>query len=337
MIQTRTPLRISLCGGGTDLPEFYNKHPGAVISFSIDKYIYVSVNKKFDGKLRVSYSKTENVDSVEYLQHDLVRETLKSFKIKKGIEITSISDIPGEGSGLGSSSAFTVGLIKALTAENLTPTQLAERAYYVERKRCHHPVGKQDQYASAFGGLNYMRFFSKEQTKLGDNTVYVQPFIRSRWDAESMQWNLNDLNSWLLLLWTGNTRNANDILRNQAIGLKNDNGIARTMVDLTESLFANMNNGIDARGLGDHLHSAWHLKCRMTPGVSNSRIDHIYQVGMTNGAYGGKVCGAGGGGFMLFVAEPDAHDRIARATGLQRVPFKITQQGSEVIYGGIPE
>jgi D-glycero-alpha-D-manno-heptose-7-phosphate kinase len=324
MIVTRTPLRISLCGGGTDIPEFYEKHPGAVISFSINKYVYVSVNEKFDGKLRVSYSKTENVDNVHLLRHDLVRETLKSFKIYSGVEITSVSDIPGEGSGLGSSSAFTVGLIKAMTAEVLTPMQIAERAYYIERERCHHPVGKQDQYASAFGGLNYIVF-----RKDGFTDVYS--IKAHRWNPTA------DLNSWLLLLWTGKTRNANEILANQSVRLKEDNGIARAMSDITESLLGKMTDIIDARNLGGYLHSAWHLKRRMTPEVSNEYIDSIYHAGMAAGAYGGKLCGAGGGGFMLFVAEPDDHERITRATGLRRVPFKITHQGSEIIYGGRPE
>lgn len=324
MIQTRTPLRISLCGGGTDLPEHFVWNPGAVISFAIDKYVYVSVNKKFDGKIRMSYSKTENVNTVNDLQHDLARETLKMFGIKNGIEVTSVSDIPGEGSGLGSSSAFTVGLIKAL-GRDITPYALAERAYTIEREKCRHPVGKQDQYASALGGLNYIHF-SKSKVR------HVN-FIGSKWDAEENQWNLNDLNSWILLLWTGQTRSANTILKSQASKLRNDSYNGKVMYDLTNELYVKMQNGITPKQLGSILHSAWHLKRKMADGVSDAYLDFLYQAAMTQGAYGGKICGAGGGGFMLFVADPENHDRIAKATKLPKVDFKIVHQGSEVIYG----
>lgn len=315
MIITRTPLRISLCGGGTDMPEFYKKHPGAVISFTINKYVYVSVNEKFDGNLRLSYSKTENVESSWQLKHDLARETLKAFGLRRGLEITSVSDIPGEGSGLGSSSAFTVGLINALAKDPLDKFVLAERAYRIEREKCGHPVGKQDQYASAFGGVNLISFFS-------DGAVSVRKAVCD----------IEKLNSCMLLLWTGRTRNANEILSRQGNLLSHNQSLGVELHHIAHQIYSKI-SWIEPKDLGAYLHTAWDIKRRMANGISNEYIGNIYQIGLNNGAYGGKICGAGGGGFMLFVADPDSHDRIARATGLRRVPFKITSKGSEVVHG----
>lgn len=316
MIITRTPLRISLAGGGSDMPEFYKDHIGTVVSFAINKYVYVSVNKKFDGRVRVSYSKTEDALYAADLDHDLARETLKAFNIKNGYEITSVSDIPGQGSGLGSSSSFTVGLIKALSAEILSPSALAERAFYVERNMCGHPVGKQDQYAAAFGGFHYFRFSGKE--------VFASR-ISKTWNPLSIEENL-------LLLWTGKTRSANEILKNQSVKTLENPGLARSMADLAERLHLSTALPFSPGYIGEILNHAWQIKRKMAVGVTTFEVDDLYKKAMKAGAYGGKLCGAGGGGFMLFVAPPHLHERISRATGLHPVPFKISQTGSEVIY-----
>ena len=209
MIISKTPLRISLVGGGTDMPEFYTKNGGAVVSFAIDKFIYIIVNPKFDGGTRVSYSITENVEEPEQLKHDIVRETLKKFNTR-GVEVVSVSDIPGQGSGLGSSSSFAVGINLAMrkytdASINRHPSEYAEEAYTVEREKCGHPVGKQDHYAAAYGGFRYYQFNQ-------DGSVVVQPIMLS-------EYNLKMLQSNMMLFWIGKTRHSNTILKEQAKGL----------------------------------------------------------------------------------------------------------------------
>lgn len=318
MLTTRTPLRISLVGGGTDMPSFYKKHTGAVISFTINKYVYVSINKKFDGKLRVSYSKTENVDSVDDLQHELVRESLKLFNIKSGLEITSISDIPGSGTGLGSSSAFTVGLLKALGTTNGTVT-LAERAFTVEADKCSHPVGKQDHYSAAFGGLNYFVF--------GKNKVEHNPIMPSIKMVQELQ-------SHSLLLWTGITRDANEILKNQNKTFLDGGNIeiGKQLSRLADDLYVEMSDGIEMERIGEYLQKAWQLKKFLAQSITNSKVDAWYEKAIWKGAYGGKLLGAGGGGFMYFLAHPKLHDSIVEETGLRKVEFKLDYEGSQVIY-----
>lgn len=320
MIVTRTPLRISLIGGGSDMPSFYKKHPGMVISFAIDKYVYVSVNKKFDGKLRVSYSSTENVEDVSDLKHDLVRETLKNFKIKSGLEITSVADIPGTGTGLGSSSAFTVGLVKALGRET-DPATVAERAFYVEAESCHRPVGKQDQYASAFGGFNQILF--------GKNRVAVTPLLPSH------AW-ISDFESHALLLWTGMTRDAGEILKAQDKAFRDGGNLeyGKRLVDLAHEFHQDLMDSATMDRLGTLLHISWITKKGLARGVSNQKIDDLYTTALSCGAHGGKLLGAGGGGFLFFLAPPERHGKIVEATGLRKVDFKIEQRGSEVIYDG---
>lgn len=318
MIITRTPLRISLCGGGTDMPSFYKKHGGAVVSLAIDKYVYVSVNRKFDGRLRVSYSKVEDVEAVQQVKHDLVRNALFMHKIEKGIEITSVSDIPGEGTGLGSSSAFTVGLLRALGTD-IEPAALAERAYMVEAEMCSHPVGKQDQYASAFGGVNYILF--------GKNNVSVsQMQLSSHWRKE--------FEKYALLLWTGQTRSANDILREQST--KFDNGYnvenGKHLANLARALFDDIAGAAGMNRIGELVSISWETKKSMVSGISDPLIDMWYNDAMKCGAYGGKLLGAGGGGFLFFLAPPDTHGKIEEATGLRKIPFHIEPEGSTVIY-----
>lgn len=316
MIISKTPLRVSLVGGGTDIPAFYEKSPGAVVSFSIDKYVYVTVNDKFDGHFRVSYSETENVGSIYDIKHDLVRQALWQFQVKKGLEIVSVADIPGEGTGLGSSSAFTVGLINALNyhyqQDYLSPGVLAELAFKVESGP-HPDIGKQDAYAAAYGDFNFMHFTR--------NSVEVTPLVMDE-----------EVEKWFLLLYTGITRSSVELLREQRKALEGKNfeigkGMARLAEEFTRKYYDGDLN------IGELLHENWLLKSCIAPGISNFEIDEWYRVARENGAEGGKLCGAGGGGFMLFYAPPDSHRKIAEATGLRRVEFKIAKEGSRVIYG----
>lgn len=318
MIITRTPLRISLVGGGTDMPAFYSKHPGAVFSFAIDKYVYVSVNKKFDGTFRVSYSKTEMADTIDAIQHALVRESMKLMNVKQGLEVTSVADIPGEGTGLGSSSAFTVGLLKALSPKS-EPSILAERAYEVEANMCSHPVGKQDQYASAIGGMNFMTF--------GKNSVNVRPIF------PSSEW-MHDFCSSSLLLWTGMTRDANDILKSQRKGFQDGGNIevGKMLAHQAHDFMQEVADGAKIKRLGEIMDKTWKLKKKLSTQISNPKLDQMYEKAKEAGAYGGKLLGAGGGGFFFLFAPNYLHKQIVEATGLRRVDFALEQNGSEVIY-----
>lgn len=315
MVITKTPLRISLVGGGTDLKSFYEHYVGGVVSFAISKFVYISVNKKFDGRIRVSYSQTENVDNLDELQHDLVRESLRSFKIEGGVEITSVSDVPGQGTGLGSSSAFTVGLLNALGREQ-HPAILAERAYRVEAEQCRHSVGKQDHYISAYGGMNYMRFHPKR--------VEVEVLYPKK-----------DMENNFLLLWTGKTRPAGNILEEQSRRFKSGDTllVGKELAQLAYRFRNGYLEGMDYARMGELLHEGWELKKHLST-VSDPQIDEWYEIGMKHGAYGGKLLGAGGGGFLFFIAPFDTHAQIAEATGLRRIDFKIVNSGSEVIYNG---
>lgn len=320
MIITRTPLRISLLGGGTDVSSFYEKEVGAVVSFAINKYIYVNVNKKFENSCRISYSVTENVASVKNISHDLIREILKKFGIENGIEIATIADIPGSGTGLGSSSALTVGMIKALSMD-IPKSTLAERAYEIEAGKCEHPVGKQDMYASAFGGMNMFTF-----TK---NNVDVQPIALEKEYFDYVF-------SHFLLLWTGITRNANNILIDQKRNFKNG-GTIEIGKQLSKMAFEFgtefANSTMDAERIGEYIGESWKLKRFLSDSVSNQRIDELYAAGIHNGAFGGKLLGAGGGGFLLFIAPPQTHKKISEITKLRKINFSLEPSGSEIIYG----
>ena len=323
MIISRTPLRVSFVGGGSDLPSFYRLDPGAVVSTAIDKYIYITVNPKFDRRIRASYSVTEIVDHVDELRHELIREALKLLDIDGGIEITSISDVP-DGTGLGSSSTYTVGLLQALHAykgEHAGAERLAREACRIEIERCGKPVGKQDQYIGAYGGLQYMQFNA-------DESVFVDPIICAPGTRQALQ-------ERLLLLFMGTTRSANAILSEQnaktaghgetRAGLRH---MAQLAADLREALSANR---LDT--FGEALHEGWLRKKQLASGISNSRIDEWYDVALQHGALGGKVLGAGGGGFLLLYAHPECHESIRRALPeLRCVPFRFEPQGSKVIY-----
>jgi D-glycero-alpha-D-manno-heptose-7-phosphate kinase len=324
MIITRTPLRISFVGGGSDLPAFYEQERGAVVNTAIDKYIYITVNPKFDHKIRASYSVTEIVDGINELHHELIRESLILLGITQGIEITSISDIPSQGTGLGSSSTYTVGLLNALYAycgHMAGAERLAREACYIEIDRCGKPIGKQDQYIAAYGGLKYTQFNP-------DGAVFTDPIICS---STTMQ----ELQKRLLLLYTGMTRKANNILEEQAHNTRTDSdklASLRYMVSLADQLYEALGRD-DLDAFGEILHNGWVEKRKLASGISNSHIDGWYKRARAAGAIGGKLLGAGGGGFLLFYATPEKHTHICRALPeLRPVPFRFSPQGSKVIY-----
>lgn len=324
MIVTRTPLRISLVGGGTDMPSFYTYHSGAVVSAAIDKSIYVFVNPKFDGRYRVSYSVTENVDNISEIQHDIVREVLKVFQVK-GLEVVSVSDIPGDGSGLGSSSAFTVGLLRAMyayTGYRALQTHLAEHAFSVEAVVCGHTVGKQDHYSAACGNLSFYSF-SKQGVKIEIPNLSKE--------------NLEVINSMLMLFWTGvRSSESETILKDQSERFKNETSSAQAGAILTElasQLCMDLQRGNFER-IGKFVHTGWSLKKKLSSLISDQWIDALMEQAMRVGASGAKICGAGGGGFMLVVAHPEIRAAVEQAVGLRSVPFKIGAPGSSVVYSG---
>jgi D-glycero-alpha-D-manno-heptose-7-phosphate kinase len=305
MILTRTPLRISFVGGGSDRPSFYSEEPGAVVAAAIDKYVYVAVNDKYDGSIRAAYSVTENVTSVSELQHELIRACLVMAGVERGIEIHSIADVPG-GSGLGSSSTFTVGLLAALR-QHTAPVALAERACKVEIERCDKPIGKQDQYTAAYGGLNLLGFTSKG--------VVVEPITCD----------LDALSAHCLLLDTGLARqgDAGAVLASQT----QDRDDVRRLVGLAEAFAAALERG-DYLSCGQLMSMAWAIKRRF---IGNT-YDALYSQACRHGAWGGKLCGAGGGGFLLFLAPPERHQAIIQALGLRHVPIRVGVPGCQVVY-----
>jgi D-glycero-alpha-D-manno-heptose-7-phosphate kinase len=324
MIISKTPLRMSFVGGGSDLPAFYRRYGGAVLSAAIDRYIYVTVNKKFDDSIRVSYSKTEESRSVDKIKHPLVREAMRMLEIRGGVEITSIADIPAKGTGLGSSSSFTVGLLNVLHAfahHYASAEQLARESCVIEIDRCGEPIGKQDQYAASFGGFNYIEFNP-------DDTVSVQPIICKRETVQQLEANL-------LVFYTGITRSASALLRTQQQALAGDRAkqkSTRRMVELARQLKVELQkNHLNA--FGEIIHENWLLKRSLSRGVSTNAIDDWYKRARKSGATGGKLLGAGSGGFLMFYAPRQRHDAIARELQeLRRMRFHFERQGSRIIF-----
>jgi D-glycero-alpha-D-manno-heptose-7-phosphate kinase len=323
MIISRTPLRVSFVGGGSDLEDFYRHESGAVVTTAVRKYIYITVNRKFDSRIRASYSITENVDSVAEVRHELVRECLRKLNIDGSIEITSISDIPSQGTGLGSSSSYTVGLLQALYAhrnQHVGAERLARESCEIEIERCGKPIGKQDQYIAAYGGLQYIQFNP-------DGSVFVDPIMCSVGTRRRLE-------SELLLLYTGVTRSANPILATQKRNLSN--GCHRDALRHMVRLAADLKNALtsnDLTAFGEILHEGWVVKKTMAAGTTTAQIDHWYDCARANGAAGGKISGAGGGGFLLLYAPPDDHPRICQALpDLRPVSLRFEPQGTKIIY-----
>ena len=325
MIISRTPLRVSLFGGGSDLPAFYRRHGGAVLSTTIDKSVYVTVSRKFDDAVRVSYSRTEEVSRARDVEHPLVREALALLGIQGGVEITSVADIPARGTGLGSSSAFTVGLLNALHAyqgRHAAAERLAEESCLIELERCGEPIGKQDQYAAAFGGLNFIRFHADESV---DVTKVITPPNT-----------LAELQRRLLFFYTGTTRSASALLAEQSANVTSEEAafarLTRELTCFAEAAFKSLCAG-DVEPLGPMLHQAWRLKRGLASGISNEAIDLAYDAALAAGAVGGKLLGAGGGGFLMFLAPSERHDAVRAALGgLRETPFAFASHGSKIIF-----
>jgi len=321
MIVTKTPLRVSFLGGGSDIPEFYNYEQGLCVSTTINSYIYLAVNRCVARHLKVVYSELELENDIENIKHDRVREILKHYKQTTNIEICSFSDVPTKGTGLGSSSTFTVGLINAIhnivSGKQIEKKILAELACYIEINKCNQPIGKQDQYAASYGGLNAY-WFDK-------NEVKVQPL------------NMNfatvmDLNDRLLFFNTGISRKTENVLSEQVFNLKKKINIDETkqLVDMAkESIKLLENNKLD--NFGELLGHSWNIKKKLSSNISNETIEEMYETAILNGAIGGKVLGAGGGGYMMFyVPEKYQYNVIQSLTKFQKVNFKFEQKGSTV-------
>ncbi len=323
MIISKTPLRMSFVGGGSDLPAFYREDSGAVLSTTIDKYMYIALNRKFDGRIRINYSRTEEVDCPDQVEHPLVREALFLTGITGGIEIASLADIPSMGSGLGSSSTYTVGILNGLYAYNnqfVSKETLARQACDIEINRCGEPIGKQDQYAAAYGGLNLIRFHPNESVSV--DPVICKPEL------------LKTLEDSTLVFYTGRTRSASEVLSQQSKSLLSTNKklLMRRMVQLAFDLKAELEAG-SLDNFGSILDENWRLKAQLSQGITDSQIDAWYATGLAHGAKGGKLLGAGNGGFMMFFAPPHLHQDITNALpDMELVKFQFERNGTQIVF-----
>jgi len=321
MIIIQTPLRISFLGGGTDFPSYFMKEGGTnILSSAIDKYIFVTIKKRFDAKLRVGYTRTEIVDNVSEVQHELIREAMHLTGIQRGLEITTMGDIPA-GAGLASSSAVTVGALHAMytyLGESVTTDRLAKEACEIEINRLKKPIGVQDQYICALGGFRFLEFHPDGQVI--SERIELEPRLRNR------------LNESLLLFYTGMTRKADSILGEQKENIRNSRQLLHRIKDMAclarEELLA---GNLDI--IGALLHENWMLKKQLASKVSNPTIDAIYDAALKAGATGGKITGAGGGGFFLLYCPSDRREAVRDAlSSLEEVPFNLEPDGSKVIF-----
>lgn len=324
MIISQTPCRLSFAGGGSDIASFYLKHGGAVVSVTIDKYVYVTLQRRFDQSIRIGYSRTEEVECAGQIQHPIVRHCLELLGPERGIEITSHADIPSRGTGLGTSSSFAVGLLNGLYAyqgRHASPQRLAEQACRVEIDLCGDPIGKQDQFAAAFGGLR-MYYFNR------DGTVHVDPLICR---AQT----LNILQRNLMMFYTGIRRSAAEILKEQTRSLGQEKNAIETMRGLVEYAHVvrrELENG-NPDGVGEILHESWMLKRSLARDISNATIDGWYEAARGAGASGGKILGAGGGGFLLLYVPHERQEAVKQVlSALRRIPFRFENEGSKIIF-----
>ncbi len=321
MIITQTPLRISFFGGGTDFRGFYDQEPGWVLSSAIDKYIFVVIKERFDDKIRVGYTRTELVDTVDEVEHELVRECLRRTGITKRVEISTMADIPSEGSGLGSSSTVTVGLLNAMYTYLGTPkdqASLAREACEIEIEVLGKPIGKQDQYIAAFGGQRFIRFCPHEQVEV--ESAAIDPQIARR------------LNQNLMLFYTNVARKAESVLSEQQQNVNDRMHVLREMKTL-----ALLGRDYLCQGrlddFGSLLHEAWVLKKQLASKISTNVIDDLYATARQAGALGGKITGAGGGGFLMLYCPRDRQDAVRYALrDLPELPFHLERDGTKVIF-----
>ena len=329
MIASRTPLRISFVGGGTDLPDFYEEHGGAVVSTTIDKWIHVIIAPRFEGNVRVSYSRTEIVDDATGVEHELVREAMRAAGVPRGVEIVTLADVPSHGTGLGSSSSVTVGALNALYAFQgvyRSPLRLAEEAAMIEIEVLGKPIGLQDHYAAAVGGFNFIEFLPR------GGGVRVEPIVCPP-DT------LRQLQRSLLLFYTGRERSAAGVLDGQRKatqqGLATD-ALTR-MRDLAFELRERLGAG-DVDALPGLLAENWELKRGLVDGISDETVDGWHERAVQAGATAGKLLGAGAGGFLLLVAPPERHDTVRVALPeLREVPLRFAARGTHIAVLGRDE
>ena len=323
MIITKTPFRVSFCGGGSDMANFYEKYGGCVLSTSINKYCYISIHPYFNEKQTLlKYSENELVDEIDQIKHSIFRQVLKDMHIH-GVEITSTADIPG-GTGLGSSSTFTVGLLNTLSCYKgkfMSKDKLAKLACEVEIEKLGNPIGKQDQYGAALGGLNFIKFNQ-------DGSVSHEPILMEVKTYKKLQKNL-------LMFYTGTTRSANTILAEQTKNITSEDKAKNLlkMCGLAKDMKVALENN-DISSFGKILDEGWQLKKELASGIANPAIDEAYKIAMKNGALGGKLLGAGGGGFLLFYCEEEKQEQLKKALGLRALDFTFERDGTSVIYIG---
>jgi D-glycero-alpha-D-manno-heptose-7-phosphate kinase len=322
MILTKTPFRVSFAGGGSDLPEFYRRNDGAVISSTIDKAMYIALHPYFHDKIRIKYSRTEDVANVSEIQHPLVRECLSLVGIERGMEIASFADVPA-GTGMGSSSAFTVGLLHALyvrTGKRPSAHELATAACEIELERVAAPIGKQDQFAAAYGGLNFIRFHA-------DGSVEAHPVKCSEKTRE-------ELSKRLMLFYIGQERPAASILTEQARNMADREKFrsVEQMVELATELRRTLEkDNLDS--FGDILDRGWQLKRGLARGITNDVVESNYRLAREAGAAGGKLLGAGASGFLLLSCVPEKQQQVREAlVALREMSFMLTSEGSRVLY-----
>lgn len=321
MIVTQTPLRISFFGGGTDFREFFSQEEGCVLSSAVNRYIFVIIKERFDKKIRVGYTQTELVDHVDQLQHELVRECLRKTGITEGVEITTMGDIPSAGSGMGSSSTVTVGLLNAMYHYVGTPKEprvLAEEACQIEIDVLKKPIGVQDQYIAAFGGQRLIRFSL-------NGSARIEPLA-----LNCIDW--RRLNRNLMLFFTGITRKSESVLGEQVEKMNGHLAVLRKMKTLALQARDCLDCG-DFDEFGRLLDRSWELKKQLASGISNGTINRIYEMARRAGAMGGKITGAGGGGFLLLYCPESAQRNVRSALhDLSELPFELERDGSKVIF-----
>ncbi len=323
MIISKTPLRMSFAGGGSDFRGYYQKGYGSVVSTAIDKYIYVTVNKKFDDFVHVRYSKSEMVDNIENIKHNLIREALKLTGVNKGIDITYMSDMlpTKEGTGLGASSSLLIGVLNALYAYKGQPVpteRLAREACKIEIEILGEPIGKQDQYIAAFGNFNFIKFNA-------DESVSVKP-IPCKKEIKG------ELDRKLLLFYTGIGSLSEDVLPEQKRKIDVNLSILDKMVKLSEELRDALTNN-DLKEFGEILHQGWLLKQKLATKITNSIINSYYEKARRAGAVGGKILGSGGGGFLLLYCQEENQNKVRQAlSNLKETSFRFEVEGSKIVY-----
>ncbi|MBD3169480.1 MAG: GHMP kinase [candidate division Zixibacteria bacterium] len=321
MVISQTPLRISFLGGGTDFRNFFEEHGGGVVSSAIDKFIFVVVKERYDDRIYINYSQKEIVESIDDLEHELVREAMRKTGVTSGVEITTLADIPSQGSGLGSSSSLTVGLLNALyvfAGEPKDPEVLASEACEIEIDICRKPIGVQDQYIAAYGNLR--KFDFNTDGSITNRKIKLTPPKK------------RDLSDNLMLFFTNRTRKSESILSEQKDNVKSKTEVLCDLSELAKKGEARLNSG-DLDGLGLLMNEGWNLKKSLASKISNPDLDELYDRAISAGALGGKIAGAGGGGFLLLYCPPENRAKVRdEFKDLTEFPFNLERDGSKVIF-----